>query len=105
MTNYDTKNIDIKGDLMDVKKFKQELLNAIETIVNKKLKNLSFDQTYSTVIIKKTRYSVDKYTYTVKIGQNDYTITTKIICSVGDRVRVRIPLNNWSNIYIESKIE
>lgn len=90
---------------MDVNKLKQEILSSIEIIVNKKTKDLSFDKTYSTVIVKKTRYSADKYTYTVKIGQNDYTITTKTIYSVGDRVRVRIPLNNWSNIYIENKIE
>lgn len=90
---------------MDVQKLKQELLNAIETIVNKKLKDLPFDQTYSTVVVKKTRYSEDKYTYTVKIGQNDYTITTKTNYSIGDKVRVRVPCNNWSNIYIEEKIE
>ena len=94
-----------KGDLMDIRKLKQELLNAIDTIVDKKINNLSFDKTYSTVIIKKTNYSVDKFTYTVKIGQNDYTITTKINYSIGDKVRVRIPLNNWSNMYIEGKIE
>ncbi len=90
---------------MDTNKLKQDILNAIETIVNKKLKDLSFDQTYSTVIVKKTRYSADKYTYTVKIGQNDYAITTKTIYLVGDKVRVRVPCANWSNIYIESKIE
>lgn len=90
---------------MDVQKLKQELLNAIETIVNKKLKDLPFDQTYSTVVVKKTRYSEDKHTYTVKIGQNDYTITTKTNYSIGDKVRVRVPCNNWSNIYIEEKIE
>lgn len=90
---------------IDPGKIKQELLNAIETIVNKKLKDLPFDQTYFTVIVKKVRYSADKYTYTVKIAQNDYTITTKTIYSVGDKVRVRIPLNNWSNIYIEGKNE
>lgn len=90
---------------MDIRKLKQELLNAIDTIVDKKINNLSFDKTYSTVIIKKTNYSVDKFTYTVKIGQNDYTITTKINYSIGDKVRVRIPLNNWSNMYIEGKIE
>lgn len=90
---------------MDIKKLKQELLNAIETIVSKKIKDLSFDQTYSTVIIKKTRYSEDKYTYTIKIGQNDYEITTKVIYSVGNKVRVKVPCGNWSNIYIEGKIE
>lgn len=82
-------------------KLKQELLNAIETIVNKKLKDLSFDQTYSTVIVKKTRYSADKYTYTVKIGQNDYEIQSKTKYKVGDKVYVRVPCNNWSNMYIE----
>lgn len=90
---------------MDIKKLKQELLNAIETIVNKKTSDLSFDKTYSTIIIKKTNFSSDKYTYTVKIGQNNYTITTGVNYLVGDKVRVRIPLNNWSNIYIEGKIE
>lgn len=90
---------------MDIKKLKQELLNAIETIVNKKINDLSFDKTYSTVIVKKTRYSADKYTYTVKIGQNDYEITTKIIYSIGDKVRVKVPCGNWSGIYIEGKIE
>lgn len=90
---------------MDIKKLKQELLNAIETIVNKKTSDLSFDKTYSTIIIKKTNFLSDKYTYTVKIGQNNYTITTGVNYLVGDKVRVRIPLNNWSNIYIEGKIE
>lgn len=90
---------------MDIKKLKQELLNAVETIVNKKTGSLPFDKTYSTIIIKKTNFSASKYTYTVKIGQNDYTITTETLYFVGDKVRVRIPLNNWSNIYIEGKIE
>lgn len=90
---------------IDPGKIKQEFLNAIETIVNKKLKDLPLDKTYLTVIVKKINYSADKYTYTVKIGQRDYEITTKKDYSIGDKVRVRVPLNNWSNIYIESKIE
>ena len=90
---------------MDIKKLKQELLNAIEIIINKKINDLSFDRTYASVIIKKTNHTSDKYTYTVKIGQNDYTITTKALYSIGDNVRVRIPCNNWSNIYIDGIIE
>lgn len=94
-----------KGDFMDVLKLKQELLNAIETIVNKKIKDLPFDKTFSTIIVGKANYSADKYTYTVKIGQSDYTIRTNAIYAIGDNVRIRVPLNNWSNIYIEGKIE
>lgn len=87
---------------MDIRKLKQELLNAIETIVNKKINGLSFDQTYIVPIISKTTVSADTFKYTVRIGEKSCTITTKSNYSVGNRVRVRVPCGNWNNLYIEN---
>ena len=63
---------------MDIKKLKQELLNAIETIVNKKLKDLSFDRTYIAPIVSKTNASTTQYKYEICLGNSKYYVISNV---------------------------
>lgn len=89
---------------MDSKDLQNELIKTINTIIsNEKLNKLPFDRTYLTRIINKTQTSSTSYKYTVIIEKDRYNITSTENYSIGNKVRVRIPRNNWNEIYIESK--
>lgn len=85
----------------NIKNAKQAILNAIEIIVENKIKNLPFDRTYTGTVQSIRKSSSDNYKCTVIIGSAAYDINTKINYSIGDKVRVKAPGNDWSNIYIE----
>lgn len=86
---------------MDVNKVTDEILKSIEIIIQKHLDSLTYDRTYIVPVTKIFICSADTYKYTVRIGQNDHTVNSKLKFTVGERVRVKIPCNDWSNIYLE----
>lgn len=86
----------------DVKKVKSAILDAIDTLIDKKLNNLCFDKTYIALITNKTQVSSTEYKYEVTIANNKYNIVSKTIHSIGENIKVKFPQNNPLNAYIES---
>ena len=78
-----------------------ELKKGIQTYVTKILENAPFDKTVTGVV-----NSVTNNLYTVTINQKQYTNVPclfKNVITSGDIVKVRIPQNNYNNMYIEGK--
>ena len=74
------------------------IIQAIENIIEPKLEKLRYDKTYRAKVIKKTSDGV----YKVQINGTEYSVKYKGDLNVGDIVKVKAPLNNFSDIYIET---
>ena len=74
-----------------------EILKAIEIMIDSKLKKLDFDRTYTGIIS-----SVNKDGYTVKYNGTEINIKTKetSIFKKGDTVKICIPCGNIRIAYI-----
>ena len=74
-----------------------EILKAIEIMIDSKLKKLDFDRTYTGIIS-----SVNKDGYTVKYNGTEINIKTKetSIFKKGDTVKICIPCGNIRKAYI-----
>lgn len=75
------------------------IVQAINNIVEPKVKTLKYDKTYRA----KVTTIVDDTTYKVEISGDEYQLNYKGILDVGDIVMVKAPLNNFSDIYIETE--
>ena len=90
---------------MDSKDLQNEIIKAINLMISKeKLEKLPYDKTYIVRIIGKTQTSLTTYKYSVIIDKDRYNVLSTEKYSIGDKVRIRIPRNNWNEIYIENKI-
>lgn len=74
------------------------IIQAIENIIEPKLEKLRYDKTYRAKVIEKTSNGV----YKVQINGTEYSVKYKGDLNVGDIVKVKAPLNNFSDIYIET---
>lgn len=89
----------------NVKKVKKVILDAIDTLIDKKLDNLYFDKTFIAPITNKTTISSTEYKYEVVVsGSNKYYVTSNVNHSIGERVKIKFPNNNPMNAYIEEMV-
>lgn len=76
------------------------MLKAIDNIVSAKIENAKFDKTYRGKVIEQASTGV----YTVEVLGKNYNLSYSGTLSANDIVRVKAPLGNFSDIYIESKV-
>lgn len=74
------------------------IIQAITNIVDPKVANLKYDKTYRAKVTEK----IDAGIYKVQINGREYQLSYNGTLSVGDIVKVKAPLNNFSDIYIET---
>ena len=75
------------------------IIQAISNIVEPKVADLRYDKTYRAKVTEKVEAGI----YKVKINSREYQLEYKGDLNVGDIVRVKAPLNNFSDIYIEAE--
>ena len=83
--------------MSDINDGLQFILDAINNIVEPKLDRLKYDKTYRAKVIS----NEGSGQYTIQINSNNYSITTTATLTVGQVIKVKAPLNNFSDIYIE----
>lgn len=77
------------------------LASTIKDAIQQSISSAHYDVTLPTVIS-----SVENDLYVVKINGNNYKIKSSISrLTEGQKVRVTIPCNNWSNMYISNTID
>lgn len=74
------------------------ILQAINNLITPQLVNLRYDKTFRGKVIR----VIDKGLYDVQVNGVNYTLPYAGILEVGDIVKVKSPLNNFSDIYIEA---
>jgi hypothetical protein len=74
------------------------IIQAISNIVEPKVADLRYDKTYRAKVTEKVEAGI----YKVKINGREYQLEYKGDLNVEDIVRVKAPLNNFSDIYIEA---
>lgn len=74
------------------------ILQAINNIVEPRVAKLRYDKTYRA----KVTQQIDTGLYMVKINNVEYKLPYSGTLNVGDIVKVKAPLNNFSDIYIEA---
>ena len=74
------------------------IIQAISNIVEPKMETLKYDKTYRAKVTKK----IDAGIYNVQINGIEYKLSYSGDLNVGDIVMVKAPLNNFSDIYIET---
>lgn len=74
------------------------ILQAINNMIEPKLEKLRYDKTYRAKVTKK----IDAGIYNVQINGAEYELSYNGDLKEGDIVKVKAPLNNFSDIYIES---
>ena len=74
------------------------ILQAINNMIEPKLEKLRYDKTYRAKITKK----IDAGVYNVQINGTEYKLSYNGDLKEGDIVKVKAPLNNFSDIYVES---
>ena len=74
------------------------ILQAINNLIEPKLDKLRYDKTYRA----KVTAIIGSGLYEVQIKDKKYTVGYSGALSIGDIVKVKAPLNNFSDIYIES---
>lgn len=74
------------------------ILQAINNIVEPRVAKLKYDKTYRA----KVTQQIDTGLYMVKINNVEYKLPYNGTLNVGDIVKVKAPLNNFSDIYIEA---
>ena len=74
------------------------IIEAINNIVEPKISNSKFDRTFRAKVIEKT----ENEDYIVQINNINYTLKYTGKLEPNQIVRVKAPLNNFSDIYIES---
>ena len=77
----------------------QNILDAMNNLVEPKLENLKYDKTYRAKIISNEGSGIYKVQINGKEYQAKYANSS---LSVGKIVKVKAPLNNFSDIYIET---
>ena len=75
------------------------IIQAISNIVEPKVADLRYDKTYRAKVTEKVEDGI----YKVKINGREYQLEYKGDLNVEDIVRVKAPLNNFSDIYIEAE--
>lgn len=75
------------------------IIQAIDNIITPRVETLKYDKTYRA----KVTTVVDTGIYKVEISGVEYQLNYDGTLSVGDIVRVKAPLNNFSDIYIETE--
>lgn len=75
------------------------IIQAISNIVEPKVADLRYDKTYRAKVTEKVEAGI----YKVKINGREYQLEYKGDLNVEDIVRVKAPLNNFSDIYIEAE--
>lgn len=80
---------------------KEESLNfiikAIENMISAKENRLQYDRTYRGKVTSK----ISDTSYKVQVKNVEYTVACENSLNVGQIVRVKAPLNNFSDIYVE----
>ncbi len=74
------------------------IIQAINNIIEPKVSNLNYDKTYRA----KVSEIIDTGIYKVQIKGAEYELSYNGTLNVGDIVKVKAPLNNFSDIYIET---
>lgn len=75
------------------------IVQAINNIVDPKVKSLKYDRTYRAKVTE----IVNDNTYKVEISGDEYQLNYDGVLDVGEIIRVKAPLNNFSDIYIETE--
>lgn len=79
--------------------------NSIVDTLKNMIEKLPYDKTTTGVVKRKyTESSVDYYDVSIKGRTYKCTSLNSVSYSINDRVYLRIPCNDWSNIYIEGKV-
>lgn len=74
------------------------ILQAINNLITPQLVNLKYDKTFRGKVVR----VIDNGVYEVQINGVNYTLPYAGILNVDDVVKVKSPLNNFSDIYIEA---
>lgn len=74
------------------------IIQAINNIVEPKVASLRYDKTYRA----KVTQQIDAGIYVVQINGKEYQLPYSGTLNIGDIVKVKAPLNNFSDIYIEA---
>lgn len=75
----------------------QNILDAINNIIEPQLDKLRYDRTYRAKVTK----IISATEYKVQINSKTYNITYQGALKIGQIIKVKSPLNNFSDIYIE----
>lgn len=75
------------------------IIQAINNLITPQLVNLKYDKTFRAKVTK----VIDAGRYEVQINEVTYPLSYDGILKVGDIIKVKAPLNNFSDIYIEAK--
>ena len=74
------------------------IIQAIQNMIEPQLDKLRYDRTYRAKVIEK----IEAGLYRVQINGTEYKVNYSGDLNVGDIVKVKAPLNNFSDIYIET---
>ena len=74
----------------------EQLLKAIEVMIDQKLSELHYDKTHDGKIVSKTEKG-----YLVGVSGREITAKCSRSLNNGDVVRVHVPQNNWNKAYID----
>ena len=74
------------------------IIQAIQNMIEPQLDKLRYDRTYRAKVIEK----IEAGLYKVQINGTEYKVNYSGNLNVGDIVKVKAPLNNFSDIYIET---
>lgn len=75
------------------------IIQAIDNIITPRVETLKYDKTYRAKVTE----IVNDNTYKVEIFGDEYQLNYDGVLDVGEIVRVKAPLNNYSDIYIETE--
>lgn len=88
--------------MISISDIKKEILNAIDIMVEQKIRNLQFDKTIKGVVVEVLE---DNY-YNIQIQGNIYRLKyTKEKLKIYSSVYVLIPNNDYKNMFVLCKVE
>ena len=78
----------------------KNIIQAISNMIEPKLATLKYDKTYRAKVIKK----ITNNKYKVAINGKEYDLPYLGELQNGEIIKVKAPLNNFSDIYIETSL-
>lgn len=77
------------------------ILNAIELLIDKKIKNLPYNSTVYGQIMTKGKASNTLYKYNITQANNTYIVTSPLDLEIGQTVKLIAPCGDYNKIYID----
>lgn len=74
----------------------EELVKSIKQAIDGIKETLSYDKTFRAKVTEK----INDRKYKILYCGTTYTVSSSILCEVGDFVRVCAPCNNWKDLFI-----